>query len=185
MTARPERAAALALAALWPGAAGEGSSVPTWRPDVAAELSAHRALDAVRAGATLAPFATDGCSGGLSAVWASTAAQFPAFAAAQGARPPWEGCCVIHDLAYHAGGPGDGDRRGFAARLAADEALGVCVRAALGDRAFGLPPAAGREVALAVAEAMVLAVRLGGAPCTGLPWRWGYGWPDCSPFDGD
>ena len=23
------------------------------------------------------------------------------------------------------------------------------------------------------------AVRIGGMPCTGSPWRWGYGWPGC------
>ncbi|MFT5398236.1 MAG: hypothetical protein ACI8XW_001026 [Gammaproteobacteria bacterium] len=31
------------------------------------------------------------------------------------------------------------------------------------------------------AELMYSAVRLGGAPCTGLPWRWGHGWPECQP----
>ena len=30
-----------------------------------------------------------------------------------------------------------------------------------------------------IASSMYLAVRLGGAPCTGLPWRWGYGYPNC------
>ena len=31
----------------------------------------------------------------------------------------------------------------------------------------------------AVASLMYRAVRLGGIPCSGLPWRWGYGWPEC------
>ena len=30
-----------------------------------------------------------------------------------------------------------------------------------------------------ISEAMYQAVRAGGAPCSGLPWRWGYGWPQC------
>jgi hypothetical protein len=30
-----------------------------------------------------------------------------------------------------------------------------------------------------LAEGMYGAVRIGGAPCTGLSWRWGYGWPNC------
>ena len=30
-----------------------------------------------------------------------------------------------------------------------------------------------------VANLMYRAVRLGGIPCSGLPWRWGYGWPEC------
>jgi hypothetical protein len=30
-----------------------------------------------------------------------------------------------------------------------------------------------------IADLMYRAVRLGGIPCSGLPWRWGYGWPAC------
>ena len=30
-----------------------------------------------------------------------------------------------------------------------------------------------------IAGAMYRAVRLGGVPCSALPWRWGYGWPEC------
>ena len=30
-----------------------------------------------------------------------------------------------------------------------------------------------------IADSMHAAVRLGGMPCTGLSWRWGYGWPQC------
>ncbi|MEE9589312.1 MAG: hypothetical protein V3V97_14960, partial [Hyphomicrobiaceae bacterium] len=30
-----------------------------------------------------------------------------------------------------------------------------------------------------IADIMYKAVRLGGAPCTLLPWRWGFGWPQC------
>ena len=71
------------------------------------ELPAHRALQRVREtpGTTLAPFTTDGCSGGLSDVWRVVADRFPAFAEAHRQAPPWEGCCVIHDRAYHAAGP--------------------------------------------------------------------------------
>ena len=28
-------------------------------------------------------------------------------------------------------------------------------------------------------ELMYRAVRIGGKPCSRLPWRWGYGWPYC------
>jgi hypothetical protein len=31
-------------------------------------------------------------------------------------------------------------------------------------------------------EMMYQAVRVGGKPCTFLPWRWGYGWPQCPLF---
>jgi hypothetical protein len=30
-----------------------------------------------------------------------------------------------------------------------------------------------------IADAMYRAVRLGGKSCTGMPWRWGFGWPMC------
>ena len=39
-----------------------------------------------------------------------------------------------------------------------------------------------REVEIlytAIADLMYRAVRIGGMPCTGLPWRWGFGWPEC------
>jgi hypothetical protein len=36
---------------------------------------------------------------------AVVADRFPAFAEAHRLAPPWEGCCVIHDRAYHAGDP--------------------------------------------------------------------------------
>ena len=31
-------------------------------------------------------------------------------------------------------------------------------------------------------EAMFLAVRFGGGPCSGLPWRWGFGYLGCTIF---
>ena len=30
-----------------------------------------------------------------------------------------------------------------------------------------------------IGDLMYRAVRIGGIPCSGLPWRWGYGWPEC------
>lgn len=44
-----------------------------------------------------------------------------------------------------------------------------------------------KEVALiytAIADLMYRAVRIGGMPCTGLPWRWSYGWPKCNDHSG-
>jgi hypothetical protein len=35
------------------------------------------------------------------------------------------------------------------------------------------------EAYAAIADAIFAAVRLGGAPCSGLSWRWGYGFPNC------
>lgn len=42
----------------------------------------------------LKPFETDGCSGGMSALWRWLT----------GVNPPWEGHCIEHDKAYWQGG---------------------------------------------------------------------------------
>ncbi|MEL6595919.1 MAG: hypothetical protein AAFQ47_08280 [Pseudomonadota bacterium] len=106
----------------------------------------------------LASFVSDGCSGGLSTVWNS-------LPEAVGVDPlPFEGCCVIHDRAYHAGGRAATARGSYMERLAADRAFRGCVA---------------ERGSTALADAMFQAVRLGGVPCTGLSWRWGYGRPGC------
>lgn len=151
------------------------------------EMAGHRRLLRVmdRAGHRPAPFATDGCSGGLSLAWRGVADRLPPFARTHAAHPPWEPCCVTHDRAYHAAGGARTTRDSHGARLAADEALRACVRETGARRTAGLSVAYGvteAQVAAAydlIAEAMFAAVRLGGGPCSGLPWRWGYGYPSC------
>ncbi|MFY9975748.1 MAG: hypothetical protein WAK53_15935 [Chromatiaceae bacterium] len=153
----------------------------------AVEIPAHRWLAEVRRapGTTLAPFTTDGCSGGLSGLWTFIAERYPAFAAAHEGVPPWEGCCVTHDRAYHAGGADPDPEASYAARIAADEELRRCVTATASVRddvlreRYGLTEAQVRLLYRAIGAAMFHAVRLGGGPCTGLPWRWGYGYPHC------
>jgi hypothetical protein len=164
-------------------------------PSYALEVRAHRWLAEVRSvpGVQPAPFTTDGCSGGMSSLWAFTAEHYPAFADAHEGRPPWEDCCVAHDRVYHAGGfeagagadSGSDPAAGYAARLAADEALRHCVVATVSERdpvlreLYGMTEAQVRLVYASIGAAMFHAVRLGGGPCTGLPWRWGYGYPHC------
>lgn len=151
------------------------------------ELPAHRALQRVREtpGTELAPFTTDGCSGGLSDTWRVVADRFPAFAEAHRNSPPWESCCVVHDRAYHSGGADPLAEQSYAARLSADEALQACVAQSAGTRVsdlgdnYGLTEDEVDSAYDAIAVAMYLAVRFGGGPCTGLPWRWGYGYPNC------
>lgn len=177
--------AVLAAAAIAQDVAAPEDATSLWRR---MELPAHRALQRVREapGTTLAPFTTDGCSGGLSDVWRVVADRFPAFAEAHRQAPPWEGCCVIHDRAYHAAGPDAAADLSYSARLSADEALRLCVAHSADNRAaelvgrYGLTEEEIRSAYDAVAAAMYLAVRFGGGPCTGLPWRWGYGYPNCS-----
>ena len=129
----------------------------------------------------IAPFETDGCSGGLSTGWRWLAERVGKFRQLYGERPPWESCCVDHDRAYWRGETEDGYRK----RVAADEALRVCV-VATGERLSGelsqregIDPEEVEERFRHVADAMHRAVRSGGGPCTSFPWRWGYGWPPC------
>jgi hypothetical protein len=156
--------------------------------DAKIELGLHEQLIAARTrpGAVLAPFVSDGCSGGLSAGWALVASSFPAIAQRHGARPPWEGCCIVHDRRYHTGPAAQADARAsFDTRLSADRELRQCVTA-FGDTRrdalaaeYGVTPDEVSRIYQIIAGAMYWAVRLGGAPCTGLPWRWGFGWPAC------
>jgi hypothetical protein len=156
------------------------------------ELPGHRALmsEVADPGTTLAPFVTDGCSGGLSSTWAIVADVFPGFAEAHEGRPPWEDCCVAHDRLYHdaAGATATTTAdESFDARLDADEALRTCVIAGGETRvealaaSYDVTPAQVRLAYSAIGDAMFNAVRFGGAPCSGLPWRWGFGYPGCFP----
>jgi len=151
------------------------------------ELWRHARLAETRSAddAALAPFTTDGCSGGMSSVWRGVAQVFPEFRDTQGKTPPWEQCCVIHDQAYHLGGEDSTPFASFQARLVADEQLRVCVVAVAQDDSAALQarydqPQDKIEQAFSfIADRMFDAVRVGGAPCSGLPWRWGYGWAQC------
>lgn len=152
------------------------------------EMPAHRALLEAREQAELKPFETDGCSGGLSYSWTLVADTFPDFAEAHSQLPPWENCCVIHDRAYHDITGAETAQASYDARLVADEALRSCVVDTGALRVTELAASYGateRQVQGAyetIAGAMYLAVRFGGGPCSGLPWRWGYGYPECSVF---
>lgn len=152
------------------------------------ELSRHERLHQVRSDpdSVLQAFSTDGCSGGLSAAWPNVAAIVPAFAEVHGGVPPWESCCIEHDRHYHRGGETDATpAESFEARRQADLELRTCVieigaeRGAELARAYGLTERQTGALYEVIAELMYRAVRLGGVPCTALPWRWGYGWPPC------
>lgn len=152
------------------------------------EMERHEILVAVKADPanSLAPFTTDGCSGGLSFGWQYASHRYPEFADLHGETPPWESCCVTHDRAYHAGGPRDATaEQSFSARRAADEILRQCVRETGQERAaivaeeYDVPVSKVQILYFTVADLMYRAVRVGGIPCTGLPWRWGYGWAEC------
>ncbi len=90
-------------------------------------------------------FKSDGCSGKMSQVWNYLFKK----------APPWETCCVEHDVAYWRGGF-------WLDRKQADLALAQCVRN------NGHP---------IWAFIMYWAVRIGNVPWLPLPYRWGNGWP--------
>jgi hypothetical protein len=155
------------------------------------ELQAHRLLEKTRVtpGVILAPFTTDGCSGGLSFVWASLSGQFPKLAQAHGEKPPWEQCCLLHDITYHAGGDDPDSRKSATSRLQVDKELKACVIQSGEDRyqnlaeTYGMTQSQIDYAYRIIAAAMFTAVRVGGAPCSGLNWRWGYGYPHCNWLD--
>jgi hypothetical protein len=131
-------------------------------------------------------FTTDGCSGGMSAGWQLLAEKIPRFHASYGDHPPWEACCETHDRAYHRGGKdADDPLQSFTTRRRADLALRQCVitvgraDSPLQSKKFNISKDEILRLYTIAAELMFRAVRIGGMPCTALPWRWGYGWPQC------
>lgn len=152
------------------------------------ELPAHQALMAVQETSALRPFESDGCSGGLSSSWELVSDTFPDFERSFSGAPPWEECCVAHDRSYHGAEGATEENQSFEARLAADRALRACVIATGREQEeyliqrFDTTPETVKQAYATIAGAMYLAVRFGGGPCSGLPWRWGFGYPACDPF---
>jgi len=150
------------------------------------ELKAHEVLMAqvAKVGAP-APFTTDGCSGGLSSVWQSVAAYWPQFARDHQQQPPFESCCVSHDHAYHDAGSANTASDSYSARLSADRRLQACVMATGTGRSaelatlYEVSEAQVAEAYELLAGSMYYSVRFGGGPCSGLSWRWGYGYDQC------
>ena len=184
------RSLGLALVLLAPlvgaAAAGEAPTVID-RVELWLELPAHERFVATKSapGAALAPFTTDGCSGGLSAGWAFAARHIPALVEHHGEHPPWEACCF--DPRPRLPPAARATMRWRASWRAARRTrrCGLCVLAEGAARQESLMADYGLSAGMVdllyegIAGAMYRAVRLGGAPCSRLPWRWGYGWPQC------
>ena len=134
----------------------------------------------------LSDFTTDGCSGGLSVGWQHLSEKIEFLKTVHGDFPPWESCCVNHDHLYHEAGERNiSAEMSFEARRKADEELRECVldtgvsRASELAEQYGLTVEEVGQVYEVIGDLMYRAVRIGGVPCSGLPWRWGYGWPKC------
>ncbi len=140
-----------------------------------------RQLKTVQTTGNIATFSSDGCSGGQSQGWELLARVLPGFKKHFSDKPPWESCCLAHDRVYWQGSTD----AGYSKRQKADEELKQCVSAVgdkmtaqLSDR-YSVSEEKIRHVFFLTAEAMYRAVRIGGQPCSLLPWRWGYGWDNC------
>jgi hypothetical protein len=135
-----------------------------------------------RRGITIDAFNSDGCSGGMSSAWSYLSDTLPEFVRYAGTKPPWEHCCVAHDRHYWRGESDDG----FDKREQADAELRQCVQLTGREQGeeistlLNLQKQGMVELVDLTAVLMYQAVRIGGAPCTGLAWRWGHGWPRCT-----
>lgn len=141
-----------------------------------------RQLQTVQGDSDITAFTSDGCSGGQSKSWELLAQALPGFTSHFGDKPPWESCCVAHDKVYWRGSTVDG----YTKRKLADEELRQCVVATGVEYTpkissqYRLPEEKVRQAFSLAADFMYQAVRLGGQPCSLLPWRWGYGWGNCA-----
>jgi len=152
------------------------------------EMTRHEKLLAMKSNprSSLSEFTTDGCSGGLSVGWEYWADIRPKFKETHGNVPAWQSCCETHDLAYHgASSKEETVESSFEARQKADLELKACVietgvrRSPELTKEYDISETELAHLYNGIANLMYGAVRIGGMPCTDLPWRWGYGWPEC------
>lgn len=178
------------IASVLPGYAQESAETLSLMDEMQnkLEISGHQQLleQKQRSDASLAEFTTDGCSGGLSVGWQYLSDNIEPLKNNHGEHPPWESCCIAHDRVYHeAGERGITAEESLVARREADESLRRCVlgigtgRVPELSEQYGLSEEEVEFMYQIIADLMYRAVRLGGIPCSGLPWRWGYGWPAC------
>lgn len=170
-------------------AAPAAAEDPGWdQAGRALEMRAHAWLMQLDRSAP-APFKSDGCSGGLSAAWSMAAKALPVFARTHQEAPPFEPCCMTHDRAYHLAGTAATAEDSYAARLEADRVLRQCVldtgEARRSELAvlYGASEAQVEAAYAALARSVYYVVRFGGGPCSGLSWRWGFGFAHCGAGD--
>lgn len=131
----------------------------------------------------LSSFSSDGCSGNVSALWDNSvktlSSKFPSFSDKYSATQqiPFEEACVVHDKVYHLG------EGGYIGRLRADNELRMAIIDYSIDNSEEIKKRTGikstEEVIFMyefIAETIYRGVRLGGAPCTGMPYAWGFGY---------
>ncbi len=151
--------------------------------DPMSERNAMSLLEHTKAGVHLAPFTTDGCSGNISSAWNTSVKGLSHLFSDIDARYfdmqhiPFEDLCMAHDMLYHAG------EGGYLGRLRADNTLrdGILDYAqrdltSIKERTGLDTDEAALYLYELIAELVYHGVRLGGAPCSGQPYAWGYGY---------
>lgn len=147
------------------------------------EQQAMDRLDQTKAVTSLSLFVTDGCSGNVSSGWTEVVNTLSAVSTrfadsyAETTTIPFEAACIEHDRAYHTG------EGGYIGRLRADMQLRADIIEYAIANTEEIQSRTGLRESVQVihlyeqlADAIYHAVRLGGAPCSGKPYAWGYGY---------
>lgn len=148
-----------------------------------AERTQMKKLEEIKQQHTLSTFVSDGCSGTVSQGWRIAIQELSKLSIEIEDRYkdaqyiPFEDACVAHDRSYHIG------EGGYVARLQADNLLrdGILSYGIENTEEIKARVGLGSdEEALflyeMIAETVYRGVRLGGAPCTGTPYAWGFGY---------
>jgi heme exporter protein D len=148
-----------------------------------AERERMERLEQAKQRHTLAPFVSDGCSGMVSEAWTLAVQQIGAFSKdmneryADATSIPFQFACEAHDRLYHAG------EGGYVARFIADNKLRTDIheyalthREEIRTRAGLSSDEAALYLYDIIADLVYHGVRVGGAPCSGKPYAWGFGY---------
>jgi len=140
-------------------------------------------LEATKQITNLQPFVSDGCSANISQSWRVGVQQLSNYsesfadAYADTVTIPFERACIEHDRAYHLG------NGGYSGRLEADNRLrsaiisyGITNTESIQSRTNLSTQEEAIYLYEVLAEAVYRGVRLGGAPCTGQAYAWGFGY---------
>lgn len=159
--------------------------IPTITFTPGGEAVGMQQLEQVKRSISLQPFYSDGCSANVSKNWQLAITKISAYSDSFAATYaditsiPFESACIEHDRAYHQG------IGGYAGRLSADNQLraailtyGTTNTTLIQDRTGLKSPAEAIYLYELLAETIYRGVRLGGAPCTGESYAWGFGYGD-------
>ena len=144
-------------------------------------------LEEVKKEYPIADFVTDGCSGNVSTAWTSGIQNalkiFPDILKeyTEVTNVPFEEVCRVHDRAYYQG------EGGYEGRLKVDNALRQNILQYAFENTEEIQKRTGLQddasvlfMYEVVADSIYRGVRLGGMPCTGMSYAWGYGYNDGS-----